>query len=54
MAIEITTELDFRVFMSANSPYMASQRGYCPLYITLDHEDSVEQIRVEDPNHVSP
>ncbi|KAJ4723136.1 Transposase, MuDR, MULE transposase domain protein [Melia azedarach] len=40
--------------MSANSPYMASRRGYCPLYITLDCVNSADETRVEAPIHVSP
>ncbi|KAJ4708764.1 hypothetical protein OWV82_018657 [Melia azedarach] len=54
MAADITTEMDFRAFMLANSPYMASRRGYCPLYITLDHVDSADETRAKAPIHVSP
>ncbi|KAJ4706591.1 MuDR family transposase [Melia azedarach] len=49
-----TTEMDFRAFMSANSPYMASRRGYCPLYITLGCVNSADETRAEAPIHVSP
>lgn len=54
MAADIVIELDFRALISTNSPYMASRRRHCPLYITLDRVDNVEQTRAEDPNHVPP
>ncbi|KAJ4717141.1 MuDR family transposase [Melia azedarach] len=54
MAADITAKMDFRAFMSANSPYMASRRGYCPLYITLDCVNSANETRAEALIHVSP
>lgn len=45
MTTDITTWLDLWAFITANNIYMASKMGYCPLYITFDHRENIEQIR---------